>query len=274
MESAHPQPPVIKRRRANAIKAALCTSILAVVLAGFHLGQHRELTAEKLTIPESLGCVFLNPGGDEGGDYPALFRAVDPAIKKQLYMLLDDPGTRHYHPNILSILGYIGDADDATKIEKYIGQLSGNLPQNRSLPTISAALFALANLSKSGVKPATTILESMTSPSYWANAAFTLSWDPAAPAEEELDAKINWVLLAYSRSSATATDIETRCNNYLQTIPDSPRRSTMLRLIDPTSLSRKPTDPAPKPIPTELRARLPNLFNGNVVAPAPLNWRS
>jgi hypothetical protein len=146
-----------------------------------------------LSIEETVGLSLL------GETRPShLFKRANPGAKEELYRLLDtdDDGLYWFQANAYWILGYIGDSNDAKRMQKTLKSFSGVLTAAQQNKVI-AIFYSLGLMSRRGVTTSSDILDEMTDLKYWLN---SFKWRPdELVTPNHLTAELEslvWVMLA------------------------------------------------------------------------------
>jgi len=195
-------------------------------------GTSESQTRHGLTIDETLGSVFLRP--IEGG-IRHLFKNSNPLAKGQLYEILSEPEHSEYHASLVCILGYIGDGDDAKRLEGIVRSRYSGVLSKPEKNTICVLFVSLGVMARRDVAEAKQVLDRMMTLSYWADVKFRYyppKHTARPPFEYESVARV-------TRGFAIAEtgELRARIEKILDSIADPERKKYMEYRLDLTSLA-------------------------------------
>lgn len=210
---------------ARFVVAAICCCTLVSTTRG------DDQEVNELSVEETVGAAFVPPSTEGGGYLWNLYARASPHAKEPLYQILNDSSQVEYHPAVLHMLGFIGDSEDAKRLEellttRYAGVLDGN---ERS--TAIAVLDSLGLMYGQNVEKAGEILNRMLNPGYWRKVNFRWrSGDIDAPPGFVYESLAH-VLTGYALSQRE--DLNEKTANVLAHIDDAEIKRYMQWRIDP-----------------------------------------
>lgn len=232
--------------------------------------------ADTLTIEETVGSAFLAVDietREQADQFTAIFRRANPAAKPVLYKMLTQSPTAERDHTIVTILGYIGDGQDAVRLEQHVlHDFSGELKDRKTMP-VRGVFNSLARMSRRGVKEAADILGRMCDLGYWQQINFTWPGEGRTFKHSTAHELTAWAVVAYAKSNQP--DWKARVDAYARTLQDPDLQREMVWAVHVEGMQRgakeeQEADQRPTvAIKPELRALLPKLFNGDLENPAP-----
>lgn len=260
-------------RRVIAACGFIC-AILATAMYFANQNSHdapsaEEHRSESLTVDETVGTVLFR------GEVPfSLCRFGNPAAVATVRKILENQQLSDFHTNAIVMLGYIGDAQDVERLKKVVGNLSGELTHPERLRT-ARLLDALGLLHRRGIDDAGYMLDSMMYHEYWDPKP--IKWYANGAPAVSTDADVFVRLAMNSAALSRQSGLEERIEKVLAQIPAGERRDSMALMLTPKRLqrAREEVERAElEPIPPDLKARLPFVWNGDHDNPLPISVES
>lgn len=133
-------------------------------------------------------------------DCDHLLHRANAEAKPELYRMLEqyrDAEYGRFKVLIFRLLGYIGNSDDAVKLQESLANYSGSLTAHRvrgDLGAVRETILAIGMLARRGVPEANAILNEMLSPKYWEQ--FEWQWSKSKNALPTQLESLCWVIHA------------------------------------------------------------------------------
>lgn len=228
-----------------------------------------------LTMPETVGSAFLAVDAEtreQADQFAAVFRRANPEAKPLLYRMFTQSPTPERHHTIIAILGYIGDGEDAVKLEQHLLHgFSGELRLAETM-AVRGVFDSLSRMSRRGVKEASDTLGKMCDVAYWQQIRFKWPGEGRTLGHSTSDELMAWSVAAYAKSNQP--DWRARADAYARTLQDPSHRDMAWRVsaevLQRAAQAAQEEDQRPTvAIKPDLKALLPKLFDGDLENPRP-----
>jgi hypothetical protein len=204
-------------------------SVLAFAVILSFSGVARRLPAQLpagpdvLSVEQTVQAAYFGSREDpqEAGLFN-IFSRANPRAKDELLSILQDKTKEQYFYNVLLMIGYIGEAKDATRIEELLDGYTGVLTASEK-KSVQAAFQALGLMCRRRIEAACQTLEQMLTRDYWGDKR--LRWRPANITSDEsnIDETLAYALRGYAFSGAS--DMKEKYAAVLNSIDDQPRQA-------------------------------------------------
>ena len=232
----------------------------------------RSVSDELLTVEETLGFLFM-PFIDE--NTAPFYTRANPAAKDALHKILDNQKHQPYHEIGWSILGYIGNTGDLTRIRQALERLKGTRGplSNAERNSLTGIFNCVGVMCRRDVEGASALAGEMLDPAYWRDAKF--QWY-AKPSPDGLSVEYESVyrFISWGYSLSLKPDIMQRARAIVESTDNAAYRMKLERMLPPERLlgyGRNRLLDEDKPA-LALRESFARLFNGDLENPGPAEW--